>query len=78
MSLCMYLKIFLFHFKLHIVLGDFEATDTCVELVEQGYQLSYSKIHNQHKPSQYGNLNSNSQLIVMEKITLITDSLYKS
>ena len=29
-----YLEIFLFDFKLHIVLGEFEATDTRVELVE--------------------------------------------
>lgn len=37
----MYLEIFLFHFKLHIVLGVFETTDTRVELVEQGNQLGY-------------------------------------
>jgi len=39
-----YLEIFLFDFELHIVLGEFEATDTRVELVEQCYQLGYSKI----------------------------------
>ena len=39
----LYLEIFFSDFKLHIVLGEFETTDTLVELVEQVYYFLYSK-----------------------------------
>ena len=39
----LYLEIFLSDFKLHIVLGEFETTDTLVELVQQVYYFLYSK-----------------------------------